>query len=77
MEFLFRFVIFLPVLVAVAAAVVMLSPDRAVSRDRESCECRELQRIRALLEQQAGVVCNEYRCLPAPTPTAGSGEPLE
>ena len=77
MEVLFRFVVFLTVLVAVAAAVVMLSPDRAVSRDRESCECRELRAIRMLLEQQSGVICNEWRCLPAPTPTAPSGGPLE
>ena len=73
MEVLFRFVVFLTVLVAVVAAVMLL-PDRAVSRDRESCECRELRAIRMLLEQQSGVICNEWRCLPAPTPTNDGGE---
>lgn len=50
--------------------------DASPRTPRESCECRELRAIRMLLEQQSGVVCNEWRCLPAPTPTAGNGGPL-
>lgn len=41
---------------------------------RESCECRELRAIRVLLEHQLGIVCDERRCLPAPTPTNDGGE---
>lgn len=31
-------------------------------RPHESCECRELVRIRLLLEHQFGVVCDERHC---------------
>ena len=42
------------------------------------CACEELRRIRVLLEDQFQVVCNEIRCLPAPTPTGTpNGGPLE
>lgn len=41
-----------------------------------SCECEELRRIRVLLEHQSGVVCNDQRCLPAPTPTVPNGGEL-
>lgn len=38
--------------------------------------CEELRRIRVLLENQFQVVCNESRCLPAPTPTVPNGGEL-
>lgn len=55
---------------------MLLASQLAEGTQRPSCACTELRRIRVLLEQQAGVVCNEYRCLPAPTPT-NDGGPLE
>jgi len=65
------------ILSTVLATILAMFGPREAKASQGSCACRELTRIRVLLEQQAGVVCNEYRCLPAPTPTAGSGEPLE
>lgn len=57
-------------------AVLMLVAGSFAHADRDSCECRELRRIRQLLEQQSGLICNEFRCQPAPTPTAPNGGEL-
>jgi len=56
---------------ATILGVILFAPPVEASRD--SCECRELRRIRALLEHQLGVVCDERRCLPVPTPTNDGG----
>ncbi len=56
-------------------AMVAVYPGKAQA-SRDSCECRELRRIRALLEHHLGVTCDERRCLPAPTPTAPNGGDL-
>ena len=44
--------------------------------ERQSCECLELQRLRALLELQMGVICDDSHCVPRPTPTAPNGGDL-
>lgn len=41
---------------------------------RDNCECSELRAIRRILEQQTGVVCDEFRCLPAPEGTPNGGQ---
>jgi hypothetical protein len=56
-------------------ALFAISPKATASRD--SCECRELRAIRQLLQHHLGVVCDERRCLPVPTPTVPTGGPLE
>lgn len=48
----------------------------AEAHPRDNCECSELRAIRRMLEQQTGVVCDERRCLPVPTPTASTGGEL-
>lgn len=42
---------------------------------RESCECRELTRIRLLLEHQFGIVCDQSHCQGASS--SSNGGPLE
>jgi hypothetical protein len=64
----------LSLLVGLTPLLIAISSDAEASR--ESCECRELRAIRQILEHQFGVVCNESRCLPAPTPTAPNGGEL-
>jgi hypothetical protein len=54
-------------------AMVAVYPGKAQA-SRDSCECRELRAIRQLLQHQLGVVCDERRCLPVPTPTSDGGE---
>jgi hypothetical protein len=56
----------------VALSFALTSSESEASRD--SCECRELRAIRQLLQHQLGVVCDERRCLPVPTPTSDGGE---
>ena len=64
------------ILIVIATVVLMtlMMSARPVQASRESCECRELRAIRVLLEHQLGVVCDERRCLPVPTPTNDGGE---
>jgi len=60
-------------------ALVFIIGIVGVSSDahpRDNCECSELRAIRRILEAQTGMVCNEFRCLPAPTATPNGG-PLE
>lgn len=57
--------------------IAAVASVKSAEASRESCECRELRAIRRLLEHQTGVVCDERRCLPAPTPTVPNGGPLE
>jgi hypothetical protein len=61
---------------AIVAVLLYFGWNDSAATPRESCECRELRRIRVLLEHQAGIVCNEYRCLPVPTPTVPDGGEL-
>lgn len=64
--------------VVLMAVVVLLIGAFAPKAEatRESCECRELRAIRVLLQHQLGIVCNEQRCLPVPTPTVPDGSEL-
>jgi hypothetical protein len=67
-------------LVVSTAIAGILSIDNAAAKAPRPCDCacEELRRIRLLLENQFQVVCNERRCLPAPTPTGTpNGGPLE
>ena len=67
-------VILITGLAFIASFAMVVTAD---SMPRESCECRELRAIRRILEQQFQVVCDERRCLPAPTPTVPNGGRLE
>lgn len=55
----------------ITIGIVGVSSD---AHPRDNCECQELRAIRRILEQQTGMVCNEFRCLPAPTATPNGSE---
>ena len=42
---------------------------------RESCECRELTRIRMLLEHRFGVICDERHCEAGSSSSSGGELP--
>jgi len=63
--------------VALVWGFVLGSIGNYAEASRDTCECRELRRIRTLLKHHLGIVCDERRCLPVPTPTVPTGGPLE
>jgi hypothetical protein len=56
-EWIFGFIIISLVVADVFTAWLVKADPRG-----QSCECRELSRIRLLLEHQFGVVCDERHC---------------
>jgi hypothetical protein len=64
------------IILATIILLMLLGQRSTAQASRESCECRDLRSIRRLLEYRLGAVCDDRRCLPAPTPTAPNGGEL-